>query len=129
MGLHWLHYAIEIVGSLSGRSVQPVFIRFLCCVLPLLQCHCSVMYFCYMKLRSSSRYIPVGMGRHWLECVIGIVEKVKWNTFVLSVTIKSLGISWNSSSKVWSFLCLQTNIFFKSTNYGCGDCQIVFDYG
>jgi hypothetical protein len=36
----------------------------------------------YMALWSSSHYILVGMGMHWLECVIAIVEKVEWNTFV-----------------------------------------------
>jgi hypothetical protein len=41
---------------------------------------------------------------------------------------KSLGIFWNSGSKLQSFLCLKTNIFFKSTYHRCGDCQIVLDY-
>jgi hypothetical protein len=30
------------------------------------------------------------MGMHWLEYVIGIVGKVEWNTFILSVTISHL---------------------------------------
>jgi hypothetical protein len=32
----------------------------------------------------------VGIGIHWLEYVIGIVGKVEWNTFILSVTIRHL---------------------------------------
>jgi hypothetical protein len=49
-----------------------------------------VMYFAYMRLLPSSRYILVGMGVYWLEYVIGIVRKVEWNAFVLSVTINHL---------------------------------------
>jgi hypothetical protein len=52
---------------------------------------------------------------HWPEYVIEIDGKVEWNTFVASVTM-SLDTFWNSSSKVWSFLCLQTNIFFERTH-------------
>jgi hypothetical protein len=48
------------------------------------------MYFSYMTFWSSSRYILVGMGIHWLEYVIGIAVKVEWNTFVLAVTISHL---------------------------------------
>jgi hypothetical protein len=48
-------------------------IRFLHCVLPLLQSYCLVFYFDYMRLSSKTRYILAGMGMHWLEYVIEIV--------------------------------------------------------
>jgi hypothetical protein len=88
-------------------------IHFLYCVLPLLQRRCLGINFAYMTLSSNSHYILVGMGMHWLECVIGIVGKVEWNTFVSSVTM-SRGIFWNSGSKLRSFLCFQPSIYLKA---------------
>jgi hypothetical protein len=78
-----------VVELRSGwkRLVGSVSIRCLCRVLSLLQCHCVVIYFAYMRLWSSSHYILVEMGMQWLEYGIGIVVKVEWNTSVASVTI------------------------------------------
>jgi hypothetical protein len=81
-----------LVELQSGRKwpLGYASIRFLYCVFPLLQCHSLGIYFAYMTLRSNCHYIPVGMGMHWLECVIGIDGNVQWNTSVLSETISYL---------------------------------------
>jgi hypothetical protein len=61
---------LEITGWLSQYSFS-----LLC--LPLLHCHYLVFCFTYMRLRSSSHYILVGLGMHWLDYIIGIVGTVE----------------------------------------------------
>jgi hypothetical protein len=44
---------------------------------------------------------------HWLECVIGIVGKVEWNTFVVSVTIRYLAYFETAGPKYGVFCVLK----------------------
>jgi hypothetical protein len=39
------------------------------------------------------------MGIHWLENITGIIGKVEWNTFVLSVMISHLAYSGTAAPK------------------------------
>jgi hypothetical protein len=72
-----------------------------------------VIYFTYVTLSSSSRYILVQMGMHWLECVIAIVGKVQWNTFVLSVTISHVAYFGTAALKYRVF-CILNQIYLKA---------------
>jgi hypothetical protein len=108
-----------LLGQLRSGSkwlVRLASIRFLCCVSPLLQCHFLGIYFAYMTLSSSSRYILVRMEMQWLECVIAIVGNMEWNTFVLSVTINHLAYFGTAAAKYGVFCVLR-----------CRGCQIVLD--
>jgi hypothetical protein len=91
--------------------VSSASIHFLCYILSLLQCHCSVIYFAYMRIWSSSPYIPTGMGMLWLEYVIAIIVNVEWNTFVESVTIRYLAYFGTAAPKYGVF------IVFRQTFY------------
>jgi hypothetical protein len=63
-----------------------------------------------LRLYDTFHVILVGMGMHWLECVIGIVGKVEWNTFVLSVTISHWAYFGTASPKYAAF-CVFNQIF------------------
>jgi hypothetical protein len=102
--------------------------NFLCCFFGFVKVS---LFGCLLRLYETLVQFLLHSGRDgnalaWVynwDCWEGWVEYI---CFVCKN--KSLGLSRNSGSEVWSVLCLQTNIFFKSTHHRCGNCQIILDY-